>query len=118
MKNEIQQLKVVLAAAKAKERERVWLRNQMQGELEETRLVDGIAGDANIFKRRGKAANMFGGPQMEPKRLSFVVGVSSSMAKMSGDGRLDRVAASLVLIMEALAGLESRFVYSIVGHSG
>merc|ERR1711975_186525 len=37
---------------------------------------------------------------------------------MNGDRRLDRLVATVVLVMEAFRGFESRFVYDIVGHSG
>ena len=36
----------------------------------------------------------------------------------TADGRLDRMAACAILIMEALQGFEYKFEYSIVGHSG
>eukprot|EP01062_Namystynia_karyoxenos_P006370 TRINITY_DN1222_c0_g1_i1.p1 TRINITY_DN1222_c0_g1~~TRINITY_DN1222_c0_g1_i1.p1 ORF type:complete len:1879 (+),score=516.05 TRINITY_DN1222_c0_g1_i1:79-5637(+) len=115
---EIQQLRVVLGAAEARERERTWLRGQTHGELDDARIVDSAAGERNVWRRRGRADPLFGRQQRKPKRLRFVVDLSSSMARMNGDGRLDRLAAAVVMIMEAFAGHEARFSYDIVGHSG
>jgi hypothetical protein len=51
--------------------------------------------------------------------LRFVMDVSSSMARFNGsDRRLDRMCASTVMIMEAFQGLEHKYHYEIVGHSG
>ena len=50
--------------------------------------------------------------------MSFVVDVSGSMAYFNGDERLDRLCATVVMLMEALTGLEHKYSYEIVGHSG
>ena len=114
----------------AKEKERVWVRNQNAGELDDTKLVDGATGERNIFKKRGNNNPMFGNIQSHPKRkshtssasaetflvlpmyvrdhtgLRFVMDVSSSMSRFNGsDRRLDRMCASTVMIMEAFQGL-------------
>lgn len=52
----------------AKEKERVWVRNQNAGELDDTKLVDGATGERNIFKKRGNNNPMFGNIQTHPKR--------------------------------------------------
>ena len=109
----------------AKEKERVWVRNQNAGELDDTKLVDGATGERNIFKKRGNNNPMFGNVQMHPKRainlllpdghsspgvlrcsgLRFLMDVSSSMSRFNGtDRRLDRMCASTVMIMEAFQG--------------
>jgi hypothetical protein len=44
----------VLEAAQAKSKERVWLKQRSQGELDDSKLVDGIAGETRIYKARGK----------------------------------------------------------------
>ena len=44
--------------------------------------------------------------------------VSGSMAVFNGDGRLDRLCATMVMIMESLCGLEHKYIYEIIGHSG
>ena len=50
---EVTQLRVVLEGLEAKEKERVWVKNQNQGELDDNKLVDGFTGERNIYKRRG-----------------------------------------------------------------
>ena len=99
VRREVGQLRVILEGIEAKERERVWLKAQSHGELDDNRLVDGATGERNIFKRRGvPAAPMVGSAQRLPKRLRFVMDVSSSMGRFNGsDRRLDRMAATTVL---------------------
>lgn len=105
--------------AEAKEKERTWLKNQLQGELDDAKLVDGATGERNIFKRRGIPDPLFSGVQKLPKRMLFVMDVSKSMARMNGeDRRLDRMAATTLMIMESLSGFSHKFDYSIVGHDG
>lgn len=116
---EISQLRTILEGAEAKEKERVWVKNQVQGELDDNRLVDGATGERNVFKRRGNVDPIFGHLQRRPKRLRFVMDVSSSMARFNGaDRRLDRMAATSVMIMESFAGFGHKYDYSIVGHDG
>ena len=62
------------------------MRNQNAGELDDTRLVDGATGERNIYKRRGNNDAMFGSVQKLPKRLRFLMDVSSSMARFNGTG--------------------------------
>jgi hypothetical protein len=101
----------------AKEKERVWVRNQNAGELDDTKLVDGATGERNIFKKRGNNNPMFGNVQTHPKRellasvhsrskhieimpcescsygmfihtgLRFIMDVSSSMSRFNGSDR-------------------------------
>ena len=113
------QLKAVLEAAEAKNRERQWLKNQLSGDIDDQRLVDGITGDGRIFRRRGTPDKKHGLLQMKPKRLMFLLDCSASMARMNAsDGRLDRMAACAILIMESLQDFEYKYEYAIVGHSG
>ena len=37
----------------AKEEERVWVKCQMDGELDDTRLTEGLTSKATVYKRRG-----------------------------------------------------------------
>lgn len=112
----------MLDAAQQREKERMWLKNQTSGELDDSKLVDGVTGERNIYKRRGEADVPFGTPpgQSSKKRLlQFVVDISGSMYRFNGqDGRLDRMLETSVMMMEALRGLGDKFDYSIVGHSG
>jgi hypothetical protein len=59
---------------------------------------------------------MFGRAQQHPKRLRFCMDVSGSMRSFNGwDRRLDRAAATAIMIMESFAGLEHKFAYSMWG---
>lgn len=49
-----------------------------QGELDEMRIVDGIAGARNIYRRRGDAEEA-GGDQLLPKRIKFVMDCSGTL---------------------------------------
>lgn len=119
MKPEIRQLRAVLEAAAAKGKERAWLKQKTTGELDDARLVDGLVGEKNVYKARGKQKPLDGSPQQKPKRMRFVVDVSGSMARFNGtDRRLERLLQCTLMIMESLRGFEHKFVYSIVGHSG
>jgi hypothetical protein len=62
---------------------------------------------------------MFGAVQKLPKRLRFLMDVSSSMSYFNyTDRRLDRMLASTVMVMEAFSGLEHKYAFEIIGHSG
>ena len=50
---QVAQLQSILRQAKDKKSERIWLRNRSDGELDDTRLVEGIAGERLVFKKRG-----------------------------------------------------------------
>ena len=116
---EVSQLRVILESVEARERERVWITLQNQGELDDNRLVDGATGERNIYKKRGNIDPLFGAIQKKPKRLRFVVDVSSSMARFNAsDRRLDRMAATTVMIMESFIGFEHKYEYSITGQDG
>ena len=116
---EVNQLRVILASAEAREKERVWLKHQLNGEIDNDRIVDLITGDRNVFTRLGKHDNAFSAVQKLPKRVRFVMDCSSSMSRFNGsDRRLDRMAACACMIMEAFHQFEHKFDYSIVGHDG
>jgi hypothetical protein len=57
---EIKQLRSILESVQAKNKERTWVKQRLQGELDDNKLVDGIAGDQNIYKMRGKEDPMQG----------------------------------------------------------
>ena len=50
---QVAQLQSILRQAKDKKMERIWLRNRSDGELDDTRLVEGVAGERLVFKKRG-----------------------------------------------------------------
>lgn len=49
----VQNLVTFLDNLEANEEERIWLKRQGDGELDESRLSEGLTGDATIYKRRG-----------------------------------------------------------------
>ena len=128
------QLRVIFEEFCRKHSERAWLKNQGHGELDDSRLVDGLAGEKLIYKRRGKTAASFANPYQtadneEPqkkKNFKFVVDCSGSMYRFNGhDRRLERMLETVLLLMESLPGscdesnpLTDLISYSIVGHSG
>lgn len=57
---EVKQLRAILESAQAKNKERTWVKQKLQGELDDNKLVDGISGDQNIYKMRGKEDPMQG----------------------------------------------------------
>jgi hypothetical protein len=118
---QIQQLKVHLKDIKRRKEERVWLRRQSTGELDDSRIVDALAGEKDVFKRRGVAAEgaMLHALEGEkPMSVTLVVDVSASMYRFNGyDGRLERLLEATLMIMEAL-GDDERFKLQIVGHNG
>ncbi|KAM0790964.1 hypothetical protein ACM66B_004269 [Microbotryomycetes sp. NB124-2] len=117
----IQQLVTFLDNLEANEEERVWLKRQGDGDLDESRLAEGLTGEATIYKRRGLEKPELGRPQMKPKRIRFVLDLSASMYRNQYDGRLARSLESAVLILEAFGSRISRkdkYRLDLVGHSG
>lgn len=116
----VQQLRNILDSLEAKNKERQWLKNQVQGDLDDSKLVEAITGEKNVYRRRGEDPNAENAFNMEkPKRLKLVVDVSGSMYRFNGvDKRLERELESILMVMEAFNGYENKIVYDIVGHSG
>ena len=117
---QVSQLRTVLDAHEAREQERSWLKQQTQGELDEGRLVDGVAGASDIYRRRGVQADA--GALFRPtipKRIKFVVDISGSMYTFNRiDDRLRRLQEAVVFILEAFAGYDAKYDINVVGHSG
>ncbi|KAE8883184.1 von Willebrand factor A domain-containing protein 8 [Phytophthora fragariae] len=124
VERESAQLRAVLANLEAVAQERNWLRHQSSGELDDGKLVDGVAGERLVFKRRGASDSSFQAPaghqqDQEPKQMLFVVDVSGSMYRFnSQDSRLERMLETSLMIMESFAGFERELDYCIMGHSG
>ncbi|KAH9168042.1 hypothetical protein EDB89DRAFT_1633755 [Lactarius sanguifluus] len=59
----IAQLHDLLEHLAAREEERVWVKRQTDGELDDTRLTEGLTGEAAVYKRRGMAKPELGRPQ-------------------------------------------------------
>jgi len=78
-RKQVQQLKAVLEAMQTKSKERQWQKYQTHGDLDDTRLVEGITGEKNIYRRRAEANPWADHVQEKPNRLKLVVDVSGSM---------------------------------------
>uniref|UniRef100_A0A2M3ZH50 von Willebrand factor A domain-containing protein 8 n=1 Tax=Anopheles braziliensis TaxID=58242 RepID=A0A2M3ZH50_9DIPT len=119
VRRQVQQLRITLQALQARARERQWQKHRTAGELDDTKLVEGITGERAIYKQRAEQDPEPGQPQERPKRLKLVVDVSGSMYRFNGyDGRLDRQLEATAMVMEAFDGFEAKIRYDIVGHSG
>ncbi|KAI4486325.1 hypothetical protein M0802_012344 [Mischocyttarus mexicanus] len=116
---QVQALRIILGSLQAKSNERQWCRHQTSGELDDTKLIEGLTGERTIYRRRSEKEPEIGAPQLKPKRLKLVVDVSGSMYRFNGyDGRLDREMEACVMVMESFSGYEDKFQYDIIGHSG
>ncbi|CAG8510049.1 14562_t:CDS:10, partial [Ambispora leptoticha] len=119
VQREIRELRVVLESVEAKKKERVWLKNQSSGDIDDTKLIEGITGDYNIYKRRGENDPEIGFFQEKPKKMYFVFDLSASMFRFNThDRRLDRSIEVALMIMESFKSFENKFEYRILGHSG
>jgi len=119
VRRQVQSLRVILDSLQAKGKERQWLKNQTHGDLDDAKLIDGLTGEKNVYKRRGEKEPEMGSPQEHPKKLRLLVDCSGSMYRFNGhDGRLEREMETIIMSMEALEGYEEKIKYDIVGHSG
>ncbi|CAG8748557.1 44625_t:CDS:10, partial [Gigaspora margarita] len=119
VQREIRELHVILESIEAKDKERIWLKNQSSGDVDDTKLIEGLTGDINIYKRRGESDPESGFYQAHPKKIYFVFDLSASMYRFnSHDRRLDRSMEVALMIMESFKSFEHKFQYQIFGHSG
>ncbi|OQR77160.1 hypothetical protein BIW11_00481 [Tropilaelaps mercedesae] len=139
VKTSVQALRVVLEGLEGQRREREWVRHRAEGDVDEGKLVEAVAGEKNVFKRRMLPQNTGRGTQAgtnlrqnldsltvngadgtdKPKRLILLVDVSGSMYRFNGyDGRLEREMEAVLLLMNALHGFSHKIHYEIRGHSG
>lgn len=98
------------------------MKRQAYGELDDSRLVEGVTSDKYIYKRRGELQDTSPIPE-SPKIISFVLDVSGSMYRFNGmDERLERCMEVALLVMESFAVGNNQpnpqFEIQIVGHSG
>lgn len=77
--SQVQQLRVILSSLQANTNERQWDKHQTSGELDDNKLIEGITGERNIYRKRVEHKPELGQPQEKPKRLKLVVDVSGSM---------------------------------------
>ncbi|CAO3595524.1 unnamed protein product [Absidia cylindrospora] len=119
VRREIRELRVILESVEAKNKERVWLKNQSSGDLDDTKIIEGLTGERSIYKKRGEDDPEIGLFQDKPKRMNFVFDLSASMFRFNThDRRLERSMEVALMLMEAFRGFEHKFAYRIIGHSG
>ncbi|CAG8454960.1 7144_t:CDS:10 [Dentiscutata heterogama] len=119
VQRQIRELHIILESIEAKDKERIWLKNQSSGDVDDTKLIEGLTGDVNIYKRRGENDPESGFYQAHPKKIYFVFDLSASMYRFnSHDRRLDRSMEVALMIMESFKSFEHKFQYQIFGHSG
>ena len=115
---QVQQLKIILENVQGKEKEKKWLRNQRDGEIDDGKLVEGIAGELSIYKKRGKEESNLNYHEL-PKRIKFLFDVSGSMFRFNTyDYRLNKSLETALMLMKSLNGMDSKYLYDIIGHSG
>lgn len=49
---QVQSLRVLLESMQAKGKERNWVRHQASGDLDDAKLIEGLTGEKNIYKKR------------------------------------------------------------------
>ncbi|KAJ1560908.1 von Willebrand factor A domain-containing protein 8 [Cladochytrium tenue] len=122
VKREIRELRVIFEATEAKNKERIWLRNQTTGDLDDTHLIEGVTGEKAVYKRRGENTDdpTF---QQKPKKMFFSVDLCASMMRFNGyDSRLDhslecalrRVGARIELVPEGKYPKNEKDIYDIL----
>jgi len=115
---QVKMLRTIIESLEAKEHERQWAKHQMSGDLDEAKLIEGVTGEKNIYRKRVDQAPDQS-DQQKPKRLRLCFDVSGSMYRFNGhDQRLQRSLESALLVMEALDTKTDKIKYDIVGHSG
>ena len=119
VRQQIAALKGTLTGMESKGTERSWLRHQSTGELDDSKLVDSISGDRNVFVRRGEEEREVGAPDSESKLMRLLVDVSGSMYRFNSiDGRLERSMEAVLMVLEAFKGFEEKVQLEVTGHSG
>ena len=104
-------MRVALSARGAREKERVWQKQQTHGEIDDGAIVDGVAGEKAIYRRRMQNdAHLSHTRARLAKRVKFVLDVSGSMYTFNRiDRRLDKLCELATFIFEAFEGLDSQF---------
>ena len=119
VRQHIAALKATLTAMQNRGTERSWIRHQSTGELDDSKLVDSISGDRNVFVRRGEEEREVGAPDSESKLMRLLVDVSGSMYRFNSiDGRMERSMEAVLMVLEAFKGFEEKVQLEITGHSG
>ena len=114
---EIVQIQSLVDSLHARKHERGWVRHQSSGEWDDMKLVEGLIGDRNVFKKRQDIVPPEG-LLTSPKKMTMLWDVSASMYRLNSfDGRLDRMKEAAIMLMEGL-GNSDVVEYAFRGHSG
>uniref|UniRef100_F6QXZ7 von Willebrand factor A domain-containing protein 8 n=1 Tax=Ciona intestinalis TaxID=7719 RepID=F6QXZ7_CIOIN len=110
VRKQVKSLRIILDSLQAKGKERQWLKHQTTGELDDMKLIEGLTGEKNIYKRRAEQEPEPGTPQQKPKKIRVVMDVSGSMYRFNGlDNRLERSVEAACLVMESFEGYKDKF---------
>lgn len=55
------------------------MKHQTHGDLDDSKIIEGLTGEKNIYRRRGEREPELGAPAEKPKHLRLLVDVSGSM---------------------------------------
>lgn len=55
------------------------MKHQTFGDLDDTKIIEGLTGEKNIYRRRAERHPELGTPSEKPKHLRLLVDVSGSM---------------------------------------
>jgi hypothetical protein len=81
IQKDVSRLKGILATIESRTKERGWLKRQSYGEIDDSKIVEGITGDKYIYKRRGNVEDT---SFPKEKYIRFVMDVSGSMYRFNG----------------------------------
>ncbi|CAL8113762.1 unnamed protein product [Orchesella dallaii] len=119
IKAQIQSLRTVLESLQSNAKERKWVRHQTSGEFDDSKLIEGVVGEKNIYRMRKHENPEVGDPILKPKLIRFLVDCSGSMYRFNGyDKRMDRMLSSILMVINAFKGFQDTVKYDIFIHSG
>lgn len=52
VKHQVQSLRVLVESLQSKRKERQWIRHQTSGDLDDSKLIEGLTGEKTIYKKR------------------------------------------------------------------
>ncbi|KAI6195560.1 VWFA domain-containing protein [Aphelenchoides fujianensis] len=92
--------KRVLEDLQAKEKDRRWAKHQTSGDLDDGKLIEGMTGERNVYRKRVEMAPEPGTPQTKPKHLRLLIDASGSMYRFNGhDKRLQKALETTLLLV-------------------
>ncbi|EDQ92903.1 uncharacterized protein MONBRDRAFT_14058 [Monosiga brevicollis MX1] len=117
---QIGELRELIASLRSSGKERAWLRHQAHGDLDDNKLIDGLAGEQAVYRRRVEQETEHFGEQQAPKRVTVLADVSASMYRFNSmDQRLQRAMECACMLMEGMRDAnEERLAWQLIGHSG